>query len=133
MSSTPHSNVSYSHQDIQEALKFAFLSYYSNRHTREFPDDILKTTVKRCCYDQFKSNQKILRDMGVTPEMLNDPGLNKSSPAIKPSARGLGNIHEPNFVLPAPLSFLLTATQCHAEKHGSFLINGVPIPPVWNH
>lgn len=109
---------------IREAIKFAFYSYYSSRHTSEYPDNYHKPEQKRFCRDQFKANQKILLDMGITTESINLPQYNKAYCAT----HGTGSSTPQKM---KDIAFLLTATKTHADQFREYTRTGLPAPPTY--
>jgi len=109
---------------ICEAIKFAFFSYYSSRHSSEYPDNWHNPQAKRMCRDQFKANQKILHDMGITTESINLPQYNKAYCAIHGTGRSTPQKMK-------DIAFLLTATKTHADQFREYTRTGLPAPPTY--
>jgi len=118
---------------IREAIKLAFCSYYSCQCSEVYPPGQAREYAKRGCMDHFKTNQKILHEMGITTEIINNPKYNKTitrdTRPISPGPLAFRTEFKPTMM---SLTHLLTETKPWVEAHpwvmGAYYRN---IPATW--
>ncbi len=109
---------------IRTALKYAYNSYYAHVCAASIPDNHRYPDAKRHGRDQFKANQKILHNLGITPDTLKTYTLEGNDRCHY----YYGSSGFKKYTQTVNLSFLLTANKTHAEKNPTYLTTGLPRP-----